>query len=1106
MNSSKNVSWLHISDLHAGQDGSDWLWPNLKSRFYADLEKTIPAMGGLDLVIFSGDLTQTGSFEDFSVLRKVLDGLWSEFAKLNARPQLFLVPGNHDLKRLDKYDPIGNSLKTWWENVDIRESFWKSNDSPYRNSVVSMFGEYTKFCQSLRQDGFPILPATEGLLPGDLSSVFEKNGVRVGLVGLNSSYLHFFDTPERSTLDLHPRQLLAVTEGEPTEWCSRNYVNFLVTHHPQNWLHPRASALFDSEINPAGRFTAHFFGHMHEPRTSAVSYSGALDRRAVQAASLLGLRRINGDEFERVHGYSGGSVSATDYAGELKFWPRIDGPILGGARQFMADGRFGLTEANNFVIGLRTGLGGASLKSEVIEPERLEFEAPAEEARAASLSEKMGSISYRLKKSAPHSHVRKPEQHKLRRALETGRRAWLSADWNSGVEEFISSVISSDSSAPAIAYRFVIQDYSGRDDFFSKFSAEAGTSFQEFAKIIFDSKGALLLLDDVPVSRGGDSENWEKEIVSIVDAFQDYCPNSLVILVSRQRPLSRELPQIEVLPLDEADVRTYLINSPAGGAKYAGASAVSDIFQITEGFPIEIDGLLKELKFISLQDYLEIQLTAPRSEVTQQTEHDGAFSSVDALRLSTDSHTVRAYGLLCALSVFPYGETLKRIRRFNNQQPFHSEYALVLEECGVVEVLPVVPTLGKMDSNLDLSPRLHVRKPIREYILSKLTADEVYDLYKSAAAVYFGEDWLQGSPKNLKTNDVIVALGGGGLGNPNAIINNLFQRASESSDAFRFRKIVVLARLFVSDLEHNDNFRSTASACRDFLRLLSTATEDYSKDRDWMRVKLGLSLRMLGDPEGAISSFSQLNIDELDKPSKLRVLLNWAMAEEKNENFEEAKRLANQVIALGKATFPAMEAESMLLQLSPEDSERIAKLKVLEKRARGRKANSVANNIVYFLSRNGNWTPEEKRATFRKMAKDARQLGDPYDASRAIAEIGLLARDNLIELKSDEISGMIDSYHYLYQERMAGIFDACHKNLWNYFQKQGDIPNLLRLFRHSSFIWRLHGKELKEKPFIDELQDVFFKKTPNSREMGSIEAEYFLARSDKIQGLLDARN
>ncbi len=1098
MTLAKQVSWLHISDLHAGQPNSDWLWPNVKSRFFSDIGKVIPALGSLDLVIFSGDLTQSGSIADFKELRKILDSLWQEFQKFGYKPKLFLVPGNHDLARPDKYDPTANAMKAWWQNPDIRESFWQSPKSPYRTFISTLFKNYTDFLKQLRDDSFPLLETVDGAIPGDSSAVFEKEGLALGLVGLNSSYLHFFDTPEKDTLDLHPRQLVAVTNGDPQDWCSKNYVNFLVTHHPQDWLNPRAVNLFESEINPAGRFTAHFFGHMHEPRAGTASYGGGFDRRFVQAASLLGLRKFGTGELERLHGYSGGKVAASESSGELMFWPRMDSALLGGGRQFMADGRLGLTEQNNFIIKLSAGLSSGSEKPRVVEPQQLVFKAPADEARESSTEEIVSRIAYALKYGAPHLHVRKLEQHKLKKALDGSRCAWLSADWNSGTEEFISSVVSSGTS-PANTYRFSLQDYSGRDDFFAKFAAEAGTSFQEFSKAIFDSKNTLLLLEDVPTHRTAEGHNWEEEIIDIVDAFQDYCPNSSVILVSRQKPASTKISIVEVLPLDEADVKTYLVNAPGGGLKFAESSSVSDIYKLTEGSPIEIDSLLKELKFISLQDYLDVRLTASGTAIAVQTNSEGTFSAVEALRTSTDQNVVRAYGLLRALSVFPYGETLKRIRRFNNQLPFHSEHAQILEERGVIDIIPISVALNQIYPVLDTSPKLHVKKPIREYVLAQLSPNEIYDLYKRAASVYFGDDWIHGAPKNLKANDVITALGGGGLGNPHAAINNLFQQASASGESSQFQKVVMLARLFVVDLERTDNFRSQASACRDFLKLLPASNEDHAKDRNWFLYKLGISLRMLGNSTEAISCLSEVKLETLDKSSKLRLLLNWALAEEKNKNFGEAKRIAKQVISLGSATFQAMEAESLLLQQSPEDPEQLAKLKALENRARRRKAFSVASNITYFLSRNGNWTAEEKRETFRSLAKAARQSGDPYDASRAVAEIGFLARKNLIELLPDEVSGMIDSYHYLYQERMPALFDACHHNLWDYFIKQNDISSLLRLFRHTSFIWRLNGEDAREKSCMADVHNLLSKNGIHAFEVNTIEAEYFLIRSEKVQ-------
>ncbi|MCY1249111.1 hypothetical protein D9M72_626150 [compost metagenome] len=97
---------------------------------------------------------------------------------------------------------------------------------------------------------------------------------------------------------------------------------------------------------------------------------------------------------------------------------------------------------------------------------------------------------------------------------------------------------------------------------------------------------------------------------------------------------------------------------------------------------------------------------------------------------------------------------------------------------------------------------------------------------------------------------------------------------------------------------------------------------------------------------------------------------------------------------------------------------------------------------------------------------------------------------------------MIATYHYLYQERLSGIFTDSHEILWWYFLKTEDVANLIRLYRHSSFVWRLYGEDQKEAPYAKSLLDKFPDLLMRIKDSRSIEADYFSIRAEKFQLLL----
>ncbi|KYF91460.1 hypothetical protein BE17_37215 [Sorangium cellulosum] len=318
--------WLHLTDLHQGMSAQQWLLPHVVDDFYRDLASLHRRCGPWDLVLFTGDLTQHGSAEQFQRLDKTLGELRDKLAELGSYPVLLTVPGNHDLTRpRDPDDPSVAPLLHWPAAPYIHDSFWTKPDSAYRSTVRMAFAEYTDWC-SRAGHGFKRAEEVRyGMLPGDFSAIIEKGGHRLGVLGLNTAFLHLADVSP-GHLALHTTQFHAACDGDGVAWVKRCDAALLLTHHPPDWLDPRSrdEHLFD-KIAPPGRFAAHLFGHMHEGAGTSIGHGGAAPRRFWQGMSLFGLEAW-GDgsraELRRAHGYSAGQLELGRDTGMLRLWPR----------------------------------------------------------------------------------------------------------------------------------------------------------------------------------------------------------------------------------------------------------------------------------------------------------------------------------------------------------------------------------------------------------------------------------------------------------------------------------------------------------------------------------------------------------------------------------------------------------------------------------------------------------------------------------------------------------------------------------------------------------------------------------------------------------------
>jgi hypothetical protein len=325
------ITFLHLTDLHfntnsnIGMARQEWLWPNVRELFFRDLDRLHRLTGDWDLVLFTGDLAQSGTVEDYAAFdHAVLARLWREFDRLGCNPVLLAVPGNHDLKWPNQSSGTVRALRSWPNDEGLRNLFWANDTNEYRQLMRDVFHPYTDWWERIPYRG-PIR-IQSGLLPGEFSASYEKDGLRLGIVGLNSTFLQLGGgVREGQLLDVDVRQLHKVCGHDIVDWTKEHDINLLMTHHPLSWLNPEAQKQFRSELSPTGRFFMHLFGHMHEPRSEFKQVGGAGMKRELQGASLFGLETWEtpeGPHMQRIHGYTAGKFEYEDGEGSLRLWPR----------------------------------------------------------------------------------------------------------------------------------------------------------------------------------------------------------------------------------------------------------------------------------------------------------------------------------------------------------------------------------------------------------------------------------------------------------------------------------------------------------------------------------------------------------------------------------------------------------------------------------------------------------------------------------------------------------------------------------------------------------------------------------------------------------------
>jgi len=311
-------SWLHIGDFHCGLKSTSVPWVTIRHELIEDIKKHILSVGHIDLVIFSGDFAQQGKIDEFEPVVEDMEEISNVIQETQGyQPAFFVVPGNHDLERPSKHSPISLAAKSYDSEPDMAESFFV--ESVYMESIKVVFKNYTSFVDQLSKR-VKLLASLNGVMPGDCSASLDAGSIKVGLVGLNSTWSQLAGGDMQGKLVIGTQQLLSVTNDNPYSWAAQNTFNILVTHHPEDWFDQNSKAIFRSEIATSKIFDFHVFGHMHKNHAVEIRDGALGNVKKVQVAALFSLERDENNKTLRSHGYYFGEI-LTD-SNQMRIRPR----------------------------------------------------------------------------------------------------------------------------------------------------------------------------------------------------------------------------------------------------------------------------------------------------------------------------------------------------------------------------------------------------------------------------------------------------------------------------------------------------------------------------------------------------------------------------------------------------------------------------------------------------------------------------------------------------------------------------------------------------------------------------------------------------------------
>lgn len=253
----RELTWLHISDLHAGKPGS-WDIDRVLGTLLTDLQK-MRSEHNLrpDLIFFTGDVAfgedpkakPPTLAAQYSEAERFFSRVRTSFDPALALSDFYIVPGNHDVNR-SQATPADQAYLAQMKSPDEVHKLLDGGGTPWRNIAQRQL-PYRSF---LEEHGYSHQqPTGEHIL---FSSVRNIAGVTIGIGGINSAWSSAGDK-EKGKLWSGGEWQLAQIRGllNPCE------ISVILIHHPPNWFveseDPSVGRMIEGEHN----FLLH--GHEH---------------------------------------------------------------------------------------------------------------------------------------------------------------------------------------------------------------------------------------------------------------------------------------------------------------------------------------------------------------------------------------------------------------------------------------------------------------------------------------------------------------------------------------------------------------------------------------------------------------------------------------------------------------------------------------------------------------------------------------------------------------------------------------------------------------------------------------------------------------------------
>lgn len=1062
---SEHISVLHISDIQFGRhhrfgqlangDSESLTFDTLFDRLGQDLNALANSAAKPQILVVSGDLAEIGAPAEFDDALEFLERLVEHTAI--PRSNVVLIPGNHDINR-----KLSEGYCLTCEGLDEKPvmPFW-----PKWKHYVSFFRNFYKHEAAIT------FTETEPW------TYYEIPDFKVVVAGLNSTMAeshkedsHYGQIGEKQ-MRWFAERLRAAQEKQ---WFRIGVVHHNVIRGPTNDdENLRDTDQFKEIVVPHLNCVLH--GHTHkdalawlDPNIPVISTGSTALKEGNRPEDV-------GNQYQIVFFHNNGFERWTRrYDVGKKAWIGDTRPSKDGNAWKHNTLIHEFSDAN---ATFSKPIGRP--KEKVDEEQRIVLvDKPFEPELAKKKLESLPRL--RLQCEEHHRAIRLQEQADLQKTLKERQYAWLVCDWGFGKEGFLASALEGFGEI-GLSNVFRLQCGAARNstELFEEAETQFGISFQEFSAAVSALPIAFLIFDDLPNSICSGSER---------DAFdaktrplRDFCPRLNLVFITRQPPSSASLSEvIRLNPLETPETRLYLRLHKRTRTEVNDPLVIENVQSWSGGLPMHLDRLLERLQFLTLSDILSDE-SGYSFGTTGEPIPESLKHSVSILENSETKHSRQSLRLLKVLTVLHDGETYQSIRRFYSE-PFHQTHIDELVASALIEHVPISQTTSGLSLNYEsrlvarneLPRLLRIPRQVRDHVNGLISDEEREEIVHTSTGLFFGNNWWRGKIKLRNTlSDAYGHSAISGPGNEHIVARFLLERALDKGNERKADKYARLALGYCHKLRDNDRFRDQMIASHGIMELLRGTDRDLEFSE--AAVSYAHGLRMTGHCDLALKAFEEAldrGSDHLIDDNKARIQLNVALCQKALGNSAEAEAAARRVLALKKEkeSYEGFQAEALIASVTLKGSERLDRLRELERDARNHNQITAANNVALELAE----TLPDNVEALRYLEKVMFSAKGNYSRTRAIIEKAKILRLHFSDAKltHDDRRLLSAAYSYSYGQRMTTLFNECHGVLWEIFHEGRLWDSLLRLFRFSSFIWRIRENYDEENKCLAQLNDI----------------------------------